>query len=380
MLFILSPLVRFKASAWQARIKPCIHSIQYPLQSTRDVRTQLRRFSKIHLIEPLFRNAPSPYLSPRSIGSGCLYLESSRNDASQKKGLHSGAASVFFKASRAIRGNVSTLFREAGRRQQRAFALVELMVVILTLAVLAALVAPALARSDDDSKRMVCVNNLRQLGMAANMYPADNDDYLAFCNWGFTPWPGWLYAGANNKMPNPNNDTWHTNPIGAWETGLWFKYVQKTNAYLCPVDIESPTFTKNQRFNELSGYVMNGAQAGFGHGNIRSKVTDVWNSDCWLVWEPDENALGPGNPGALQFADGANQPTGPTSAIENVQNGQGPGALHDPKGSDILFVSGSVQFTTMQKIRAEEDATAGSTLGPGRKNLGWWSPFSSNGH
>ena len=53
-------------------------------------------------------------------------------------------------------------------KQEHAFTLVELAVVIITLAILAALILPALARSGDNNARTVCSNNLRQLGTALN--------------------------------------------------------------------------------------------------------------------------------------------------------------------------------------------------------------------
>ena len=38
-------------------------------------------------------------------------------------------------------------------------------------------------------------------------------------------------------------------------------------------------------------------------------MSDAWSPDCYMLWVPDENALGPGNPGAFAFNDGANFPT-----------------------------------------------------------------------
>ena len=159
---------------------------------------------------------------------------------------------------------------ESRYKRDHAFTLTELLVVIGTTAMLGILILPALARSDDNGARMVCMNNLRQMGMAVNMYAGDNRDYLAYPNWdggagGPNVGPGWLYTVTNSLgiIPNPSKLLWKNNPISAWQTGLWFQYVQNPKSYLCPVDIESPTYTNNQRQNELSSYVMNGAVAGF---------------------------------------------------------------------------------------------------------------------
>ena len=65
-----------------------------------------------------------------------------------------------------------------------AFTLIELLVVIGTLAVLAAVLAPALARSRTQSKATACTANFRQWAVSANLYAADNRDSLPSFNWG----------------------------------------------------------------------------------------------------------------------------------------------------------------------------------------------------
>src|SRR5512138_3202514 len=69
---------------------------------------------------------------------------------------------------------------------RRAFTLLELIVAVLMIGVLMALLFPALARSGDNGARTVCVNNLRQLGSALLMYGSDNNDLMAYPNWGTT--------------------------------------------------------------------------------------------------------------------------------------------------------------------------------------------------
>jgi type II secretory pathway pseudopilin PulG len=60
----------------------------------------------------------------------------------------------------------------------KAFRLIELLVVIAVIAVLASLLMPALARSKDQGRNTVCVNQLRQLGIAARLYTEDNNNIL----------------------------------------------------------------------------------------------------------------------------------------------------------------------------------------------------------
>src|SRR5437762_3202885 len=61
------------------------------------------------------------------------------------------------------------------QRHRPSFTLIELLVVIAIIAILVALLLPSLARAKEQGRRVVCMNNLRQIGIATRLYVDDND-------------------------------------------------------------------------------------------------------------------------------------------------------------------------------------------------------------
>jgi prepilin-type N-terminal cleavage/methylation domain-containing protein/prepilin-type processing-associated H-X9-DG protein len=224
-------------------------------------------------------------------------------------------------------------------KRQRGFTLIELLVVIAIIAILAALLLPALSRAKGKAQQISCLANLKQLQLCWQMYADDSNGVLPL-----NPKNSTANAWILGDVSDPSGAT-NTALI---ESGQLFPYNRNAGIYRCPADnlpdkrnAPAAPITFRVRSYSMNCY-MSGEDVGLTHFNLKGYHTNLTLTDITMPRPPDafvfvEEAEFSIDDGHFGFTPSGLPGAGPENVWENV-----PGLWH--RGANFSFADGHASF------------------------------------
>ncbi len=238
------------------------------------------------------------------------------------------------------------------KSSSRAFTLIELLVVIAIISILAAIIFPVFAQAREKARQIVCISNLRQLGLAFQQYTEDKDENLpgaaAGGDTGTGVTGGWMYYNYY-----PADDSFTPVHPGAFDVtkGSLYTYVGSKDIYVCPDDGDGKKTGDSYAYNSCltspsPGIPVNGGQLWPG------KAMGKFQNPSGTLLLAEEGSYG--------------QPSVSTNdALFNMTSSPGYDYSHysvrHSGGSNALLLDSHVKWSSFNSLVSQNLPTSGTT-------------------